>query len=55
MLETVRDYAQRQLDAAGETADARTRHAEYFLVLTEAAAPHLRGPEQPQWMARLRA
>jgi predicted ATPase/DNA-binding winged helix-turn-helix (wHTH) protein len=55
MLETVRDYAQRQLDAAGETVDARTRHAEHFLALAEASAPHLRGPEQPRWMARLRA
>jgi predicted ATPase/DNA-binding winged helix-turn-helix (wHTH) protein len=55
MLETVRDYAQRQLDATGETADTRTRHAEHFLALAEAAAPHLRGPGQSQWMARLRS
>jgi len=54
MLETVREYAQRQLDAAGDTTLARTRHAEHFLALAEAAAPQLRGPEQPQWMARLR-
>ncbi len=54
MLETVRQYAQQQLDESGEAEAVRTRHAEYFLALAESAAPHLRGREQPQWMARLR-
>ncbi len=54
MLETVRQYAQQRLDESGEADAARTRHAAHFLALAETAAPHLRGPEQPRWMARLR-
>ena len=54
MLETVRQYAQQRLEDSGEADAARTRHAEYFLALAEVAAPHLRGPEQSLWMARLR-
>jgi len=55
MLETVRQYAQHQLDESGEADATHTRHAEYYLADVERAAPHLRGPEQPQWMAQLRA
>ena len=55
MLETVRQYAQQQLVDSGEAEAVRARHAEHFLALAEAAAPHLNGPEQSQWMARLRA
>jgi len=54
MLETVRQYAQQQLEDSGEADAARTRHAEYFVASAEFAAPHLRGPEQSLWMARLR-
>jgi tetratricopeptide (TPR) repeat protein len=54
MLETVRQYAQQRLDEAGEADAARARHAEYFMALAESAAPHLRGPQQVDWMARLR-
>jgi tetratricopeptide (TPR) repeat protein len=54
MLETVRQYAQQRLDEAGEADAARARHAEYFMALAENAAPHLRGPQQIDWMARLR-
>lgn len=54
MLETVRQYAHDRLAEAGEADAARTRHAEHFLALAEAAAPHLRGPRQIDWMARLR-
>ncbi|GMV60550.1 MAG: hypothetical protein AMXMBFR72_36370 [Betaproteobacteria bacterium] len=53
LLETVRQYAQQRLEESGEAAAARTRHAEHFLALAEAAAPHLRGPQQSSWMARL--
>jgi predicted ATPase/DNA-binding winged helix-turn-helix (wHTH) protein len=53
MLETVRQYAQQQLDASGEGDEAHARHVEHFLALAEAAAPHLRGPQQSLWMARL--
>jgi predicted ATPase/DNA-binding winged helix-turn-helix (wHTH) protein len=54
MLETVRQYAQQRLDESGEAATARARHATHFLALGDAAAPHLRGPQQSAWMARLR-
>ena len=54
MLETVRQYAQQLLDEAGEADAARARHAGYFMALAESAAPHLRGPRQIDWMARLR-
>lgn len=54
MLETVRQYAQHRLDEAGEADAARARHAEHYLALAESAAPHLRGPQQVDWMARLR-
>jgi predicted ATPase/DNA-binding winged helix-turn-helix (wHTH) protein len=54
MLETVRQYAQHRLVECGEAEAARTRHAEHFLTLAEAAAPCWRGPQQSTWMARLR-
>ena len=50
MLETVRQYAQHKLDESGEADATHTRHAEYYLAEVERAAPHLRGPEQPQWI-----
>lgn len=55
MLETVRQYAQRQLEASGEAEACRARHAEHCVRLAEAAQPFLRGPQQSLWMARLRA
>ena len=54
MLETVRAYAQQHLEQSGEAAATRERHAQQCLALAEAAAPHLRGPRQSAWMARLR-
>lgn len=55
MLETVREYAQQRIEESGDAAQAHRRHAEFFLALAESAAPHLRGPQQSLWMARLRA
>lgn len=54
MLETVAQYAAERLEEAGEVEAARARHAAFFLALAEQAAPHLRGPQQSHWMARLR-
>ncbi|RZT98087.1 ATP-binding protein [Rivibacter subsaxonicus] len=54
MLETTRQYAKQRLDESGETDAALARHAWHFLALAEAAAPHLQGPQQSLWMARLR-
>jgi predicted ATPase/DNA-binding CsgD family transcriptional regulator len=53
MLETMREYALKQLDEAGETAAARTAHAWHFVELAETAAPHLHGPAEVVWLRRL--
>lgn len=55
MLETLRDYAEERLLAAGEFAAARERHTAYFLALAETAEPELRGPNQAAWLERLEA
>jgi len=54
MLETVRQYGVERLRDAGELAALEARHAEYFLDVIEAAAPHLFGGEdEPGVLARL--
>ncbi|MDQ2742980.1 MAG: tetratricopeptide repeat protein [Chloroflexota bacterium] len=53
MLQTVREYAQEQLEASGEVGTARSRHAAWYAALAEAAAPALPGPEALTWSARL--
>ncbi len=55
LLETVRQYARQRLDDSGETDAALLRHAGFLLVLAETAAPHLDGPQESLWMARLHA
>ncbi|GAA2868770.1 BTAD domain-containing putative transcriptional regulator [Pseudonocardia halophobica] len=55
MLETVRAYAGRRLDEAGERPVFARRHAEAVLAVAEAAAPLLRGRDQHTALARLRA
>jgi len=37
MLETIREYAEEQLEASAEAADLRRRHAEFFLELAKSA------------------
>src|SRR5215212_6168976 len=53
LLETIREFALDQLAAAGETADARRRHASYFLQLVREADPRLIGADQVVWLDRL--
>jgi predicted ATPase/class 3 adenylate cyclase len=53
MLRTVQAYALRRLEADGREADHRRRHAGAYLVLAEAAAPHLFAAGQPPWIDRL--
>jgi tetratricopeptide (TPR) repeat protein len=53
MLETLREYAAERLVAGGTWEDARRAHANYFLQLAEEAEPHLTGPDQVAWLARL--
>jgi predicted ATPase/Tfp pilus assembly protein PilF len=56
MLETIREFAQEQLDARGETEALRQRHADYFLALAEQAEPALWGTaDQASWTQRLDA
>jgi non-specific serine/threonine protein kinase len=57
LLDTVRQYAAGQLDAQGPAAAqaARVAHRDYYLALAEAAAPHLVGAGQAEWLDRLDA
>jgi predicted ATPase/DNA-binding SARP family transcriptional activator/Tfp pilus assembly protein PilF len=53
MLETIRQYAAEQLEVSGEKEAVLDRHCNFFLSFAEAAEPHLSGPEQDVWLARL--
>jgi predicted ATPase/DNA-binding SARP family transcriptional activator len=53
MLETVRQFARKNLIESGEEENICTHHLEYFLHLSEQAEPLLRGPAQMEWYARL--
>jgi predicted ATPase/class 3 adenylate cyclase len=57
LLETIRQFAAERLVEAGDeaAAAAAAAHCRYFLALAEAAAPHLSGPGQGSWYARLDA
>jgi predicted ATPase/class 3 adenylate cyclase len=57
LLETIRQFAAERLVEAGDeaAAAAAAAHCRYFLALAEAAAPHLSGPGQGGWYARLDA
>ena len=46
LLETIRQYAQERLEASGDAASVRRRHAERYVEVAEQAAPHLRGSDQ---------
>ncbi len=53
LLETVRQYSRDKLFESGEAAEVRTRHLEFFLMLAEAAEPHLRSADELAWLERL--
>jgi predicted ATPase/DNA-binding CsgD family transcriptional regulator len=55
MLQTVREVALEQLDAAGEREHVGRNHALYFLGVAEEAAPHLTGPQQVECLKELEA
>ncbi|MFC7446884.1 BTAD domain-containing putative transcriptional regulator [Rhodococcus daqingensis] len=55
MLETIREYALEALTVRGDADRIRRAHARYFLARAEAAAPHMRGPEQLRWIELLTA
>jgi predicted ATPase/transcriptional regulator with XRE-family HTH domain len=53
MLETIREYAEEQLESAGERAAMAKTHARYFAALAAEAEPALTGGRQAQWLDRL--
>ena len=55
MLETLREFGIERLAATGDVAAVKRAHARHFLAVAEAADPHLRRPEQVEWLARLTA
>jgi len=55
MLEVIRQYGAERLEVGGETDTVRTRHAEHFTRMAEAAEPHLLGPRRAEWSRRLHA
>ena len=50
MLETIREYGLEQLEQHGESAEARQRHARFFLDLVARAEPELYGSGQQLWL-----
>jgi predicted ATPase/DNA-binding SARP family transcriptional activator len=55
LLETLRQYGAERLAAAGERTAVRARHLAWACTLAEEAGARLDGPEQGQWLERLRA
>jgi predicted ATPase len=53
LLETIRQYAAQKLLDAGEAAEVRRHHRDWFQSLAERAEPKLRGHDQPDWFRRL--
>lgn len=52
MLESIWDYANEKLVAAGEADTFRSRHLDYFAGYAEKISPQLRGPQQKEWLQR---
>ena len=55
MLETVREYAGEQLEAAPDAAQVRERHCRHFVGLAERAEPELFTGREGVWLPRLDA
>jgi len=53
MLQVMREFAAERLEASGEAAAIRDRHAAAYQALAEAAEPHLFGTDRKQWLDRL--
>jgi len=53
MLHVIREFAAEKLQESGEADAIRDRHAGAYQALAEAAAPHLFGSEQREWLDRL--
>jgi predicted ATPase/class 3 adenylate cyclase len=46
LLESIRQYGQERLEATGDAAEVRRRHADHYVARAEAAGPRLRGRDQ---------
>ncbi len=57
LLETIRQFAVDRLveHSEDEATAIAAAHCEHFLAVAETAAPHLTGPDQGRWLARLDA
>jgi predicted ATPase/class 3 adenylate cyclase len=55
MLPTIGEFAMERLEASGEAADVRRRHAVFFRSLAERAAARSETPEATVWFDRLEA
>jgi predicted ATPase/DNA-binding SARP family transcriptional activator len=53
MLETLREYAQRQLAASGELLDMQQQHAQYFVDLAQQAKYHSGGADRSAWFEKV--
>jgi predicted ATPase/class 3 adenylate cyclase len=53
MGESLWDYSNEKLEAAGESTRYRERHLDYFVRFAEEAAPQIVGPDQADWLKRL--
>src|SRR5437764_616929 len=53
MLETIREYGQEALSAAGEVEATHQAHVDYYLALAETAEKAWNGPQQAVWFGRL--
>jgi predicted ATPase/DNA-binding winged helix-turn-helix (wHTH) protein len=54
MLETVRQYAEERLNAAGEGDEVRNRHLLHYVAFAEEAGAGLTGGDERAWFVRLR-
>ena len=53
LLETMRQYARDRLDESGSGDHWRRRHARHYGALAREAGPHLQGPDETSWRARV--
>ncbi len=53
MLETIQEFAQERLAAAGETAEFRRRHLDWCLSLATQSQPKMYTAEEHEWLHRL--